>query len=297
MREDIEFRSAGLTLRGWIYRPDEGAGDRPAVVMSHGFSAVKEQGLDGFAERFVAAGLVVLAFDHRYLGASEGDERGRIVFQEQHDDTRAALDWLTQQPGVDAERIGLWGSSYSGAHAVFMGAFDPRVKVVVSQVPGLDVVGTLISIAGRDGFVGYLGLLADDHARRNAGEPSASIPVVAPEGEPCVLSTPDSYEWFMASRSYAPNWLNHTTLESVARAAEYKASAFIDLVAPNPLLIVAAVQDGLVPIGLVRDAFERAGEPKKLIELDCGHFDVYPGGTHHDAAAKAATEWFTTHLV
>ena len=59
--------------------------------MSHGFSAVKEQGLDGFAERFAAAGMVVLAFDHRHLGASDGDERGRIVYFEQHDDTRAAL--------------------------------------------------------------------------------------------------------------------------------------------------------------------------------------------------------------
>ena len=114
MREDVEFTSAGLTLRGWLYRPDSGHGDRPAVVMSHGFSAVKEQGLDGFAERFAAAGFVVLAFDHRHLGASDGDERGRIVFSEQHDDTRAALAWLGEQPGVDGERLGLWGSSYSG---------------------------------------------------------------------------------------------------------------------------------------------------------------------------------------
>jgi hypothetical protein len=47
---------------------------------------------------------------------------------------------------------------------------------------------------------------------------------------------------------------------------------------------------------LVRDAFRRAGEPKKLVELDCGPFEVYPGGSHHDAAADAATEWFTTHV-
>ncbi len=219
MREDVEFTSSGLTLRGWLYRPDNASGDRPAVVMSHGFSAVKEQGLDGFAQRFVAAGLAVLAFDHRHLGASDGDERGRIVFQEQHDDTRAALGWLSQQPGVDAERIGLWGSSYSGAHAIFLGAFDPRVKVVVSQVPGLDVVGTLVKIAGREGFLSYLGPLAEDHARRNNGEPSAPFAVVAPEGEPSVLATPDSYEWFTASKSYAPNSRNETTLESVARAA------------------------------------------------------------------------------
>src|SRR6188474_235522 len=91
MREDVEFTSAGLTLRGWLYRPDGSAGDRPAVVMSHGFSAVKEQGLDGLAQRFVDAGMIVLVFDHRHLGASDGDERGRIIYQEQQDDTRAAL--------------------------------------------------------------------------------------------------------------------------------------------------------------------------------------------------------------
>lgn len=296
MREDVEFTSAGLTLRGWLYRPDGSAGDRPAVVMSHGFSAVKEQGLDGFAQRFADAGMIVLVFDHRHLGASDGDERGRIIYQEQQDDTRAALGWLTQQTGVAVDRIGLWGSSYSGAHAIFLGAFDPRVNVVVAQVPGLDTVGTLIAMGGREGFDGFLPVLAEDHARRNAGEPSAPLQVVAPGGEPSVLATPDSYEWFMASRSDAPNWLNQTTLESVSRAAEYKASAFIELIAPKPLLVVAAVNDSLVPIELVRDAFGRAGEPKKLVELDCGHFDVYPGGTHHDDAAGAAQEWFTSHL-
>jgi fermentation-respiration switch protein FrsA (DUF1100 family) len=264
--------------------------------MSHGFSAVKEQGLAAFAERFAAGGLVALVFDHRHLGASDGDERGRIVAQEQHDDTRSALDWLTQQAGVDIDRIGIWGSSYSGGHAVFIGAFDPRVKTVVAQVPALDLADVLMTLAGREAFLGYLSALADDHARRNAGEPSMPIPVVAPVGELSVLPTPDSYEFFTRSAADAPNWLNQTTFESVARAAEYKPAAFIDLIAPKPLLLIAAIDDSIIPIAQLRSAFARAGEPKKLIELPCGHFEVYPGGTHHDEAADAATEWFTTHL-
>jgi fermentation-respiration switch protein FrsA (DUF1100 family) len=296
MREDVEFKSSGLTLRGWLYRPDGDGADRPVVVMSHGFSAVKEQGLGDFAERFAAAGLNVLVFDHRHLGASDGDERGRIVFQEQHDDTRAALTWITRQPGIDGDRIGLWGSSYSGGHALFLGALDPRVKVVVAQVPAVDLVRTFISVVGHDVVLSYLEMLAADHARRNEGEPSAPIAVVAPEGEPCVLPTADSYEFFTATVPSAPNWLNQTTLESVARAAEYKPAAFIDLIAPKPMLVVAAVMDSLIPIDDVREAFGRAGEPKKLIELECGHFEVYPGGSHHDQAASAASEWFTTHL-
>ena len=187
----------------------------------------------------------------------------------------------------------MWGSSYSGAHAIFLGAFDPRVKVVVAQVPGLDVVGTLIAIAGREGFDGYLPVLVEDHARRNAGEPSAPFPVVAPAGEPSVLATPDSYDWFMAS-SFAPNWLNQTTLESVARAAEYKARIHRPG-RPEAAAGRGCFGDSLVPIDLVRDAFGRAGEPKKLVELDCGHFDVYPGGPPR-GRRDAAKEWFTTHL-
>jgi fermentation-respiration switch protein FrsA (DUF1100 family) len=297
MRTDISFLSSGQVCRGWLYRPDNAAARAPAIVMSHGFSAVKEQGLDGFARRFAADGSVVLAFDYRFLGASSGEPRGRIVPQEQHDDLRAALDWLAVQPFVDAGRIGMWGSSYSGGHSLFMGAVDPRVKVIAVQVPAICTAHSLISLVGRDGFIGLLGMLADDHAQRNAGKPSGQVPVVAPEGELSVLSTPDSYAWFKDSaKSGAPNWLNHTDLESVARLAEYNPAGIIDLIAPKPLLIQAAVSDSLIPIGQVRAAFARAGEPKKLVEFDGGHFDVYPGTRFFEQAADNAAQWFKEHL-
>ena len=183
-----------------------------------------------------------------------------------------------------------------GSHAIFLGAFDPRVKVVVAQVPGLDVVGTLIAIAGREGFLGFLGPLADDHVRRNAGAPSAPFPVVAPDGQPSVLATPDWYEWFTASRSYARTGSITRPSRAWHAPRSTRRARSSTSVAPKPLLIVAAVRDSLVPIDLVRSTFARAGEPKELVELDCGHFEVYPGGTHHEVAADAATEWFTAHL-
>lgn len=297
MRKDIAFQSGGLTLRGWFYEPPAPAGKAPAIVMSHGFSAVKEHGLDAFARAFNAVGFAVVAFDHRHLGASDGADRGRIIPQEQHDDTRAALAWISAQPGVDADRIGLWGSSYSGGHALFMGALDSRVKAVVAQVPATDIAGSLIALAGKAGFDAYLSLLAADHTARNAGQPGGRIPVVAPAGQPSVLSTPDSYDWFMAARGEAPSWNETTTLESVARMAEYRPAMFIDLIAPKPLLIIAGVTDSLIPIASVREAFARAGEPKKLVEIDGGHFDLYPGMPHHDRAVREATTWFRQALM
>ena len=297
MRTDIYFQSHGVTCRGWFYTPDGAPEAAPAILMSHGFSAVKEQGLDGFARGFRDAGFAVLAFDYRFLGASDGTPRGRIIPQEQHDDNRAALAWLSRQAGVDPRRIGIWGSSYSGGHALFMGAMDPRIKVVVAQVPAIHTAQSLIAMAGREGFDGYLALLAQDHDARNAGQPGGEIAVVAPPGEPSVLATPDSHAWFMNSGAKdAPNWLNRTSLESVARLAEYWPAAFIDLISPRPLLIQAASRDTLIPIEQVRAAFARAGEPKKLVEFAGGHFDLYPGEPFHEPALANAVDWFKTYL-
>ncbi len=119
---------------------------------------------------------------------------------------------------------------------------------------------------------------------------------MAPPGEPAILSTPDSYDWFMKNCEGLPGWVNYMTLESVARMAEYWPAAFIDLVTPKPLLIQAAVHDSLIPIEHVREAFARAGEPKKLVEYDAGHFDFYTGERLHGEVVKEAVAWFKAHL-
>jgi uncharacterized protein len=78
MRHDVEFNAEGVTLRGWRYVPDGAPGAVPAIVMAHGFSAVKEMYLDAFAEVFAQAGLAALVFDNRNFGASDGEPRQEI---------------------------------------------------------------------------------------------------------------------------------------------------------------------------------------------------------------------------
>src|ERR671939_1186309 len=133
-RTDVEFNAEGTTLRGWLYRPD-GDGSVPGVVMAHGFSAVKEMYLDDFAEVFAAAGLAVLLFDNRNFGASDGEPRQEIDPWAQVRDYRHAITYARTREEVDRERIGIWGSSYSGGHVLVVGAIDRRVRCVVSQVP------------------------------------------------------------------------------------------------------------------------------------------------------------------
>src|SRR5215468_12630629 len=100
-RRDIEFDAEGVTLRGWFYPAEGASSPGPAVVMAHGFSAVKEMYLDRYAEVFSAAGLAVLVYDNRNFGASEGEPRDEIDPWQQVRDYRHAITWFGRQPGID----------------------------------------------------------------------------------------------------------------------------------------------------------------------------------------------------
>src|SRR5437879_12629465 len=135
MRQDIEFNAEGTTLRGWLYTPDAGHRPFPTIVMAHGFSAVKEMYLDKFAEVFANAGMAVLVFDNRNFGASDGEPRQEIDPWAQVRDYRHAITWMRQVPDVDPDRIGVWGSSYSGGHVLVLAAIDRRINAPVGQPP------------------------------------------------------------------------------------------------------------------------------------------------------------------
>ena len=299
MRQDVTFTSEGLNCAGWLYVPDNlGEGERrPAVVMAHGFSAVKEMHLANFAEKFVEAGLVVLVFDYRFFGDSEGEPRGRLFPSEQHEDYKNAVSWVSLRPEVDPERIGVWGSSYSGAHVLHLAAFDRRIKAAVSQVPLVDGCANAQRLMRPDVFAGFQQALAEDRLARYRGEEGGKVPVVAPEGEPSALPTPDSYEWFMETgRALAPNWRNEVSLESMEKFLEYNPAANISRVSPTPLLMIVGGNDALTPTDLAVAAYERALQPKALVITSGAHFDAYtePGLSE---AAIPAVEWFERFLL
>ncbi|HRJ68157.1 MAG TPA: alpha/beta fold hydrolase [Beijerinckiaceae bacterium] len=287
-RDEVSFPSSGVTCRGWLFRP-AGPGPHPAVIMANGMSATKAMGLQSFAESYARRGLAVLAFDYRGLGESDGAERGRLVPQEQHDDTRAAIRWLRAQPGIDAERIALWGFSFSGGHAVFLASVDPRVKAVAALCPAFSVLGTVQAVAGAAGVARYLARVAPEHDRRATLQPSGEIAIVAPKGQPCLLGAPGAHEWFTAHAD--AGWRNATTQESVARMADYAPEAFVELIAPKPILVLAARQDRLVPLVQIESVLARAGEPKRLLVHDGGHFDFLPGGPLHETALEVTGAW------
>lgn len=296
MRKDVSFDSKGLKCRGWLYLPDdiEAAEKMPTIVMAHGFSAVKEQVLPEFAERFVNAGFAVLVFDYRYFGDSEGEPRCQLFPLEMVEDYRNAITWVCEQPHVDLDRIGVWGTSFSGGLVAYVGTFDRRVRAIVAQVP------SIINAESRRAMdpdkwdsVGEF-LLQERIARYKTGTVNY-MKVVAPEGEPCILPGKETYDAFMELKDLAPNWRNQITLESLEKIREFNPASLIHLLAPTALLIIAAEKDSLIPLESVKAAYERAADPKELIVLPIKHFDIYQD-PWLSRAAKDAVAWFRKYL-
>ena len=178
MRKDIEFKiEDGVTLRGWHYLPDSRQGKLPTIIMAHGFSAVKEMYLDRFAEVFAAAGLSSVVFDNRNFGASEGEPRQEIDPWRQLRDYRDAITYAETLASTDPNRIGIWGSSYSGGHVLVVGAIDRRVRCVVSQVPLASGHNNARRLVRADYLAGVQGMFEQDRRARMAGKPAAMIPV------------------------------------------------------------------------------------------------------------------------
>jgi fermentation-respiration switch protein FrsA (DUF1100 family) len=298
VRRDVTFASQGVDCAGWLFVPDELAEGQqaPAIVMANAFSATKEIYLSNHAERFAAAGFVVLAFDYRTFGDSAGEPRCQVFPHEQVDDLRNAISWLGTQPEVDATKIGAWGVSVGGGHVMFLSAFDKRIKAVVAMIPAINQWENFLTAMPKDAFFGFLGMLtADRQARYTSGQVNY-MQLVAPPGEMGMMPN-EAYEFYTkAQQTVAPKWENRVTMESLEKFAEYDPTGPIHLVSPTPLLMIVAEQDQIIPATLAQAAYERAGEPKELLMLACQHTDVYNVEPWLSQSADAATNWFTTHL-
>jgi dipeptidyl aminopeptidase/acylaminoacyl peptidase len=296
MRREVTFPSQGVNCAGWLYLPDDlPAGTRvPGIVMANAISAVKEITLPGYAERFAAAGFAALAFDYRRFGSSEGEPRNHLDPHDQQLDVRNALTWLRAQPEIDPERIGGWGISLGGVHMLFLGAYDRRFKAVVSVATGLN---TLEAMMGREALQGFLAMLTGDRDRRFAtGEPATYIPAVSLPGGGGAMAFPEANDFYTEAKdTYAPTYDNRLTLESMESLISDHSAEGISLIAPTPLLMIHGEKD-VIPPAAVRAVFERAGEPKKLVVLDCLHTDLYVREPWVTQSADAAIDWFNTAL-
>lgn len=293
-RMDVEFGADdGVTLRGWLFLPG-GPGPHPAITMAHGYAGVREHGLEPFARTFAENGFAVLLHDHRTFGASDGEPRQDVDPWQQIADWRRAISCLESRPEVDAHRIGLWGTSYAGGHAIVLGATDRRLRAVVAQVPTISGYEQGLRRVDPDARAGIEESFDEDERARFRGEAPRTVAVVS--DDPAVPASYRSREAvdFYLQPTPADVWENKVTVRSTRAARMYEPGVWITRVSPTPLLMLVALHDTVTVTDLALAAYERALEPKRLHLLAGGHFDPYT--TEFDQASAAALAWFREYL-
>jgi fermentation-respiration switch protein FrsA (DUF1100 family) len=284
----------GIELDAWLFLP-KGDGIHPAITMAHGFGGTKEHGLERFALAFAAAGFVVLVHDHRNFGTSGGDLRGDIDPWQQIADWRRAISYLESRPEVDPTRIGLWGTSYAGGHALVLGATDRRLRCVVAQVPTISGYEQGLRRVSPDATLALEHAFNEDERGRLRGElPRRQAVVSGDPAVPAAYRSQDAIDFYL-QRIPEGIWKNEVTLRSTRAARMYEPGMWVSRVSPTPLLMVIASDDKVTIADLALAAYERALEPKRLALIPGGHFDPYLD--QFPLAEAAATEWFREHLL
>ena len=289
LRRPVTFWSDGTRLAGDLFYPKSVPGDEklPAIVLCHGWGGTKQHLNQQIAPQFAAAGYVVLAFDYRGWGESdsrlvveepmpEADADGVLTVRaravreivdplDQQEDIDAAITFVEGESMVDAERIGIWGSSFGGGHVVWRAGNDERVAAVVAQVGPMDQ---------RAGLVERLDELHREKIARVRGElPPVPLDADKPEG---LRGTP-----------YYERFVDFVALEQ------------IDAITA-PVLFIDAGNEHYFDIrehaGKAHQMLKERGVPTEYHVFEgIGHYDIYRGEPL-SRAMKLEIEWFDRHL-
>ena len=294
---EATFYSDGLRIAGYLHQPTDWhpeAPARPAILMLAGYGGNPHFDCIHLMRRLCADGWFVFTFDYRGFGKSEGT-RGRHRPLEQAQDAFDALSFMQTIPGIDPARIGVFGTSFGGAHALWVAAHDDRVKCVVTSAAVTNGERWLQLLRRPWEWLEFRDRVFE-HARQRVrtGEPT-----VVQRGE-IMLRDPDALAQRAAMTAPGESLpAEDIDLESAEACIRYRPEWVADRISPRPVLMLWADRDALVPPQEQLCCFERCGEPRRLVRLpDAGHYDTYEfrnpavaGLVHEETAA-----WFRHYL-
>ncbi len=285
---EIRIPAYGETLAAYLFRPDS-AGAAPCVVMAHGFSATREDGLIPYAEAFRRAGFAVILFDYRRFGTSTGEPRQLLDIAAEKDDYRAVIAWARKTAGIDPDRIVLWGSSFSGGLVLEVAAEDPQIAAVIAQAPFTDSVATILAMPVRNVIRASVEALID-RAGALLGREPRYIPAVGEPGSFAAMTAPEAKPGFDALVGPESHWRNEVAARVILDITGFRpgrSAARLRM----PVLFCVCDADATTPPNPSIKAARRA--PKgELRRYPYGHFEIY-----HDPQAKADQVEFLTRFV
>ena len=267
-RHDLRFPSRDDACAAWLYDAEGDLSPAPIVVMAHGLSGTRRDRLGPFAERFAAAGIAALLFDHRGFGDSSG-EPDLFEPERQLDDWRAAIAFARSLPGIDPARVATFGSSMGGGNALAAAADDEGVAAAVSQVPFLDMVRQAHRSSPAVAARVVAAALRGGHLPA-VGQPNAAAFINAPgaeEGWRRIVATGEDSRW---RDRVSARWLLGLPYRPARHASTLQC----------PWLVCVGEADRVARPGPAIAAARRAPQGELRTYPGVDHFDIYDGPEH-----------------
>ena len=304
--ERITFPNGDITVVGNLFKPVDFDNNKkyPAVVITHPFGAVKEQVSTTYAEILTKQGFVTLVFDASYQGESGGKPHFQDIPCMRVEDIRCAVDFLSNHPQVDADRIGALGICAGGGYTINAAQTEYRIKAVAG-VSTFDVgsarregVGGTVSLEQRNKLLTEIGKQRTLEAAGGAVRyyslvrDNPSFDISKPETLPALYR-----EGYVYYTQIAPNprGMTEFTFTSLAKQMAFFPFEGIEMISPRPLLLIAGSKADTLYFS--KNAYEKAAEPKELVIIDgASHIDLYWKPEYVSQVAKKLTQFFIEHL-
>jgi fermentation-respiration switch protein FrsA (DUF1100 family) len=286
MEERVTFESDGLKLAGVIHTPpDLRPGERrPAFLVLHGFGGNKEGSGSVWPARQLAEwGYVTLRFDFRGCGESEG-QRGWIICLDQVADTRNAVTYMASRPEVDPARIGLIGSSFGAAVAVYTAGVDERVAAVISQGGwGDGETKFRKQHPTPEAWERFTRMLEEGRRHRERTGQSLMVPRYD------IVPIPEHLRHNLTSQS-----IMEFPAETAQSMYEFRANDVVGNIAPRPLLLLHSANDSVTPTEQSIELFKRAKPPTELhLMTDVDHFMF---GEENPRVIRLIADWLERYF-
>lgn len=281
-KKSSDFISNKVRCRGDLYLPSDSE-NPPVVIMAHGFGAERTFGLPAYAEHFANNGLAVYLFDYRCFGDSDGEPRNYVDPKRHLQDWESAIAHVRSLPNIQAEKIALWGSSFSGGHVIVTAARDKTISAIISQVPYVDSITTIRMLGIRYLFQAtYHGLR--DLFRIITFRSPYYVKIIGNPDEFACLNTPECFPGYSALIPENSNWQNRCPARITLTFGLYRPMTSASKV-ECPALIMFAEKDTLMDHKAVEKMASKM--PKStVVKYPFGHFDIYIGDDFNDAVKK-----------
>lgn len=299
----VKFKNRiDITVAGNLYAPKNLDKNKkyPAIIVGHPFGGVKEQTAGLYAQKLAERGYVTLAFDASFYGESGGTPRKIEVPEIRVEDYSAAVDFMSNYPLVDENRIGVIGICGGGGYAVSATQIDHRIKAVAT-VSMYDMgrarrqgVGDTVSYEERMKTLDEIGKQRTREFRGEKRKDIRALPVKVDENTPQYAREFIEY-YENPERGYHPNsdgWYSYTSLAPMMNFFPF---AQIETISPRPVLFI--VGENAVSKYFSDDAYSKAVEPKELFVIkDATHVDLYDVPEYMNQSLDKLDSYFSQYL-